>query len=174
MKYIKPIALISLFILLVFIYLPDEGNIMPVKNATSKDWNPKSFWYYPWGQSVTHKGVDIFAKEGTQVLSRTRGLVVFSGNNGRGGKSVIVLSNKYRLHYYAHLKSIHAHNYRYIVAGDKIGEVGNTGNAKGKPAHLHYSIFRLIPQPFDWDIHTPQGWKKMFYLNPALETAHES
>ena len=165
MKYI--ILLIS-FTVLISIYLPDEDNVMPVENASSKDWNPKSFWYYPWGRSITHKGVDIFAKEGAKVLARTRGLVIFAGDNGRGGKSIIILSNKYRLHYYAHLKSINTNNYRYILAGNKIGEVGSTGNAKGKPAHLHYSIFRLIPQPFDWNFDKPQGWKRIFYIDPML------
>ena len=171
MKYIKYFVLFFCCSVLILIYLPDEDNVMPVENATTKDWNPKSFWYYPWGRSITHKGVDIFAQEGTKVVARSRGLVIFSGNNGRGGKSVIVLSNKYRLHYYAHLKSINTNIYRYISAGSKIGEVGNTGNAKGKPPHLHYSISRLIPQPFDWDFDSPQGWKKMFYIDPKLETS---
>ncbi len=136
MKYTKYSAVL-LSVVLVLIYLPDEDNVMPVENATSHDWNPKSFWYYPWGRSITHKGVDVFAKEGTKVVARSRGLVIFSGYNGMGGKSVIILSNKYRLHYYAHLKSISVARYTYIPGGKKIGEVGNTGNAKGKPAHLH-------------------------------------
>jgi len=144
---------------------------MPVENAAAKDWNPKSFWYYPWGKSITHKGVDIFAKEGTKVVARSRGLVIFTGKNGRGGNAVIILSNKYRLHYYAHLKSISTNRYSFIPAGEKIGEVGSTGNAKGKPAHLHYSIFRLLPYPLDWDFNSPQGWKKMFYINPSLGAA---
>jgi murein DD-endopeptidase MepM/ murein hydrolase activator NlpD len=48
---------------------------------------------------------------------------------------------------------------------EALGIVGTTGNAKGKPPHLHYAIVTLIPYP--WRIDSkPQGWKKMFYLNP--------
>ena len=46
-----------------------------------------------------------------------------------------------------------------------IGTVGNTGNAKTTPAHLHYSIVTMIPYP--WRIDDARlGWQKMFYLNP--------
>ena len=39
----------------------------PVDGASTSDYHPQSFWYYPWGTSVTHKGVDIFKKKGTPV-----------------------------------------------------------------------------------------------------------
>ncbi|MFN8260884.1 MAG: hypothetical protein U0X41_08140 [Chitinophagales bacterium] len=46
-----------------------------------------------------------------------------------------------------------------------IVSVGTTGNAKGKPPHLHYAITTLLP--YFWRIdNSPQGWNKMFYLNP--------
>ncbi|MDE5674790.1 MAG: hypothetical protein K2I44_05550 [Muribaculaceae bacterium] len=34
----------------------------PVEGATRNDYNQESFWYYPWGTSITHKGVDIATK----------------------------------------------------------------------------------------------------------------
>ena len=46
-----------------------QSFVMPVEGATQKDYNHNTFWYYPWGKSVTHKGVDIFAKEGTVLRS---------------------------------------------------------------------------------------------------------
>jgi murein DD-endopeptidase MepM/ murein hydrolase activator NlpD len=52
-----------------------------------------------------------------------------------------------------------------VSRGQKVGEVGNTGNANGKPTHLHYSIISLIPDPKRYSSQT-QGWKRMFYLNP--------
>ena len=79
---------------------------MPVENGTKRDYNQKSFWFYPWGKSITHKGVDIFAKSGTNVLSSTMGLVIYEGNIKSGGNVVLVLGPKWRLHYYAHLKTI--------------------------------------------------------------------
>jgi peptidoglycan LD-endopeptidase LytH len=84
-------------------YLIPQQVAIPVKGATSRDWHPKSFWYYPWGKSVTHKGVDIFAREGTPVISATPGIVIYAGTLGRGGNVALVLSSKWRIHYYAHL-----------------------------------------------------------------------
>jgi len=138
---------------------------MPVDGATTADYNKQSFWYYPWGKSGTHKGVDIFAKEGTAVRSATSGLVVFCGQINMGGNVVLVLGPKWRLHYYAHLKEIKTSLFSWVDSGKVIGTVGTTGNAAGKTPHLHYSITTLIP--YLWRIDTDkQGWKKMFYLNP--------
>jgi peptidoglycan LD-endopeptidase LytH len=139
--------------------------VMPVDNADHHSYNRKSFWFYPWGKSGTHKGVDIFARQGTTVKSSTGGLVVFTGEIERGGKVVLVLGPKWRLHYYAHLNEIKTGVFSWTDRGEKIGTVGTTGNAKGKSPHLHYSIMTLVPYPWRVDQQI-QGWKKMFYLDP--------
>jgi murein DD-endopeptidase MepM/ murein hydrolase activator NlpD len=137
----------------------------PVLGADRKSYHPKSFWFYPWGKSGTHKGVDIFAKEGTAVRAATAGLVIYTGELKMGGNVVLILGPKWRLHYYAHLQRIDANVFSWAHRGEGIGAVGTTGNAKGKPAHLHYAIATLIPYPWRIDA-AHQGWKKMFYLNP--------
>ena len=138
---------------------------MPVQGATSADYNQESFWYYPWGRSVTHKGVDIFARKGTHIHSSTIGLVLLCGEVGMGGKSILILGPKWRLHYYAHLHEITTENFSFVGKSSVIGTVGASGNAAGKPPHLHYSIF--TPIPYLWRVDQErQGWKKMFYLNP--------
>ena len=83
-------------ILLVGFALP-HPNHMPVKGATSADYHPDSFWYYPWGKSVTHKGVDIFHNKGTEVQAATYGLVVFRGTISMGGNVVLILGPKWRM-----------------------------------------------------------------------------
>jgi hypothetical protein len=55
----KKIGLSILTIVIVGLILPQKFT-MPVEGATKSSYNEKSFWYYPWGKSVTHKGVDIF------------------------------------------------------------------------------------------------------------------
>lgn len=96
--------------LLVFLsgFIVTESHQIPVSGATIKDWNPASFWYYPWGRSGVHKGIDIFAKEGTPALASTSGLVVFSGNITMGGNVVLILGGKWQFYYYAHLRDIAA------------------------------------------------------------------
>jgi hypothetical protein len=52
---------------------------IPVEGATVADWNRDTFWHHPWGRSGVHKGIDIFAKEGTPVLAATGGVVLYAG-----------------------------------------------------------------------------------------------
>lgn len=138
---------------------------MPVAGANEADYNPKSFWHYPWGKSVVHHGVDIFARKGTRLNAATNGLVLSAGNGGRGGRWVVMLGPKWRMHYYAHLETLNCKKGQWISARQQIGTVGNSGNAEGKPAHLHYSIISLVPMPWRIDS-APLGWRKMFFLNP--------
>lgn len=157
--------LLGLFAIWLLGMLIPQNLKMPVKGASQADYNSESFWYYPWGKSVTHKGVDIFAKEGTELQAATSGLVLYSGEIRMGGKVILILGPKWRLHYYAHLADIDEKLGVFISGGKKIGTVGSTGNAAGKAPHLHYSIFTLTPYPWRIDS-APQGWRKMFYLNP--------
>lgn len=156
---------LSLLLIVVAGLIIPQGLVNPVEDAGKHSYNSKSFWYYPWGKSGTHKGVDIFAKEGTRVQSSTAEFVLFRGEIERGGKVVLIVGPKWRLHYYAHLAEIRATFFSFATAGETIGTVGTSGNAKGKSPHLHYSIITLIPYPWRIDREI-QGWKKMFYLNP--------
>ncbi|WP_426197268.1 M23 family metallopeptidase [Massilia sp. DWR3-1-1] len=89
-----------------------------------------------------HEGIDIFARRGTPVLSSTEGLVVRVGDNRLGGLVVWVLGPGGQRHYYAHLER-HAdvEAGMRIGAGRVLGYVGDTGNAKGTPPHLHYGVY---------------------------------
>ena len=164
LKKVKLIVLGLVAIVFVGLLIPQNLQ-MPVKGATESDYNPESFWYYPWGKSVTHKGVDIFAKKGTEVASSTLGVVLYAGNYGMGGNFVVILGPKWRLHYYAHLDQIKATSFSLVDHQTIIGTVGTSGNAAGKSPHLHYSIGTTIPYVWRMDS-DHQGWKKMFYLNP--------
>ena len=163
-RYFKKWFWVPLLIILIGFLLP-QNMIIPVQGASTKDWDDNSFWAYPWGSSITHKGIDIFAKKGTPIIAATNGLVIYTYEGGKGGKSVMVLGPKWRIHYYAHLDEIKTKSFRFVNQKKQIGTVGDSGNAKGKAPHLHYSIVSLIPLPWRID-RSHQGWKKMFYLNP--------
>ncbi len=164
MKKFKLFTFILIAIICTGFLLP-QNFIMPVSGAGKTSYNQQSFWAYPWGTSVTHKGVDIFSKEGTPVVSSTDGLVLYTGEIKKGGNIVLILGPKWRLHYYAHLKEIKTSAFVWANQKKVIGSVGTTGNAKGKAPHLHYTIRTIIPLPWRKDS-SIQGWKKMFYLNP--------
>ena len=162
----KKIALLVFLAIIAAGFVIPEDIKIPVEGASQNDWNKDSFWYEPWGKSGVHKGIDIFAAKGTKLFSSSNGLVLYSGTLARGGKVVVVLGPKWRVHYYAHLDSIHTDMLSLVTPDTLIGTVGDTGNAKTTPPHLHYSIVTLIPNPFRIDSST-QGWKKMLYLDPG-------
>lgn len=89
-----------------------------------------------------HEGVDIFAPRGTPIRSTTRGLVLNVGENRLGGRTVMVLGPGGQRHYYAHLdRYADLKEGEWIEAGTVVGYVGDSGNARGTPTHLHYGIY---------------------------------
>ena len=164
LKYIKIISLVILSIIVIGLLIPQNLK-MPVVGADDNSYNHETFWYEGWGSSIVHKGIDVFAKKGTSVHSATWGIVIMATEYGKGGKFVLVLGPKWRLHYYAHLDEIKTKRFAFVTHDTEIGTVGNTGNAINTPAHLHYGIGTLVLYPWRID-RAPLGWQKMFYLNP--------
>ncbi len=76
------------------------------------------------------------------MLAATEGIVLRLDETPVGGKVVWVLGPAGHHHYYAHLDrfgSISAGN--RIRTGTLLGYVGNTGNARTTPPHLHYGVY---------------------------------
>lgn len=158
--------LLPLAALLVLPMLLPERPVIPVQGASQRDWNRRSFWYEPWGISGVHKGIDIFADAGAPALSPVPGLVLYRGEIGLGGKVVLILGPKWRLHYLAHLQAWNVAPLQPVGRGQAIGAVGSSGNAAGKPPHLHYAVLSLLPRPWAATDET-QGWKKIFFIDPG-------
>lgn len=90
-----------------------------------------------------HRGVDIFAPRGTPVLSATKGRVSRIETTPIGGKVVWVRDSEHSQSiYYAHLDSQVVRAGSIVERGTLIGMVGNTGNARTTPPHLHFSVYQ--------------------------------
>jgi murein DD-endopeptidase MepM/ murein hydrolase activator NlpD len=165
MQKIGTYLIITVCLVIVIGFLLPETLIVPVKGASKSDWNSKAFGYYPWGKSGVHKGIDIFAREGVPVIAASSGLIVDAGQSPDGGNVISILGPKWRIHYYAHLKSLKVKAGDAVSQGMQIGTVGSTGNAVGKAPHLHYSIITQVP--YFWLYKNDKfGIDRMFYLNP--------
>jgi peptidoglycan LD-endopeptidase LytH len=162
----KRILLASLAAVVIGPLLIPERAIIPVQGATTRDWNPQSFWYEPWGASGVHKGIDIFAPRGRPALASVSGLVIYQGKLGIGGNVVAILGPQWRIHYFAHLDSSSVHALTFVQRGSIVGSVGASGNAAGKPPHLHFAILSVLPRFWAYSTRT-QGWKQMFFVNPG-------
>jgi len=113
----------------------------------------RSFWGDWRAGGRIHQGVDIFAPRGTPVIAATNGTVRSTRPNNLGGKVVWLRDEMGRSQYYAHLDSHIVSRGDRVQAGDTLGFVGNTGNARTTPPHLHFGI-------------TSRGW---FDPLPALD-----
>ena len=106
------------------------------------------------GGKRTHEGIDIFARKGTPVVALCDGIIVCSANTPRGGKNLWLQSFKYPWRaYYAHLDQKKVSEGQVVKKGQVIGTVGNTGNAKYTPAHLHFGIYKILggaENPLPW------------------------
>jgi peptidoglycan LD-endopeptidase LytH len=115
----------------------------------------------------SHEGVDIFAARGTPALAATDGWVTRVTTNRLGG-NVVWLWDPVRGQalYYAHLDRQDVSAGTRVKAGEVIGRIGNTGNARTTPPHLHFGIYRALegaidPLPFICD--APCGGRGMAY-----------
>jgi murein DD-endopeptidase MepM/ murein hydrolase activator NlpD len=94
------------------------------------------------GGKRKHKGIDIFAPKGTGVVAVADGIISFIGDQPKGGQCVWLTTEAGVSFYYAHLDRWAPGLYEgmEVSAGDLLGYVGNTGNAKTTPAHLHFGV----------------------------------
>lgn len=100
----------------------------------------------------SHHGVDIFAPRGTAVVAATRAYVRRVREQRLGGLTVWLHDRERGLHlYYAHLDEQLVEPGQWVEAGDIVGRVGNSGNARTTPPHLHFAIYAEGEGPIDPD-----------------------
>jgi murein DD-endopeptidase MepM/ murein hydrolase activator NlpD len=84
-----------------------------------------------------HQGVDMMAARGTSIYAVVSGTVSHSSSS-LGGNQIWLHGSDGNTYFYAHL-SAYVGGGGAVSAGDEIGKVGDTGNARGTP-HLHFEI----------------------------------
>jgi murein DD-endopeptidase MepM/ murein hydrolase activator NlpD len=115
------------------------------------------------------EGVDIFAPRGTPAVAATDGWVTGVTTSRLGGNLVWVWDpDRGQALYYAHLDRQDVSPGTRVKAGDPIGRIGNTGNARTTSPHLHFGIYRPLegaidPLPFICD--APCGARGMAYAH---------
>lgn len=114
---------------------------MPVVGVTpshlENSWgNPRD------GGARKHKGIDIFAPRGTAVVAVQNGVITYIGTQPKGGLCLWLSTDSGASFYYAHLDRWAPGLYEgmEVRSGDLLGYVGNTGNARTTPPHLHFQV----------------------------------
>ena len=89
-----------------------------------------------WGRP--HNGVDFAAPNGTPIHTTADGTVSFAGWEGGYGR-LIKIRHAFGIETrYAHLSKIRVKKGQRVSRGDRIGDMGNSGNSTG--THLHYEV----------------------------------
>lgn len=89
-----------------------------------------------------HQGSDIFAPAGTPLVAAEDGVLDRVGTASLGGIKLWVIGDSGNAYYYAHLSAFAegVAEGKRIRAGEVIGFVGDTGNARGTSPHLHFEV----------------------------------
>ena len=108
-----------------------------------------------------YPAVDVFAPSGSTFVAITAGVIEdvqrdeTAGppwtDETKGGRWVSILGGDGFRYYGSHLSRVEdglqiGHR---VSAGDRLGQVGSSGNARGKPPHLHFGVSRA-DEPYSW------------------------
>lgn len=121
--------------------------VMPVIGKSAADLTD-TFTQARAGGSRVHDAIDVMAPEGIPVIAAAQGRVEKLFTSDAGGLTVYVRSPDRRtIYYYAHLRD-YAPGLREgqtVIAGQRLGSVGHTGNASPEAPHLHFAVMRTTP-----------------------------
>lgn len=120
--------------------------------------------YAPGVSSHGYPAIDIFAPRGAEFVAVTSGVVDFVATEDlwepttdepalRGGLALVIIGDDGVRYYGSHLSEIEPgiEPGVHVLLGQLLGRIGNTGNARGKDAHLHFGISHPT-FPGDWKV----------------------
>jgi hypothetical protein len=88
-----------------------------------------------------HRGIDIAAREGTEVVAATSGTIVYAGVVGSSGLTISQRTADGRhVLSYLHLASVSVRAGEAVAAGAGIGAAGSTGIRSAEQPHLHLGV----------------------------------
>ena len=89
-----------------------------------------------------HQGTNVFAAEGTPLVAIERGILVRVGTDVLGGTKLWLAGASGTRYFYAHLSALASGvvEGKPVEAGEVVGFVGRTGNARASSPHLHFEV----------------------------------
>ena len=93
-----------------------------------------------------HKGLDIAAPYGSDIMAAGKGKVVFAGRKGAYGNLIIIEHGYGIITYYAHASKLLVEAGQEVNKGEVIARIGSTGRSTAP--HLHFEV-RINNEPVD-------------------------
>lgn len=124
---------------------------LPGKVTSAFGWRNDPFT----GQAKFHKGVDLRAAYGQDVRAAAPGKVVFSGDQGGYGTTVVLEHADGSRSRYAHLSAATVPAGTAVTAGQSVGRAGKSGRATG--THVHFEVTSSKGEPI-----SPSQWMQQW------------
>lgn len=122
--------------------MPYYGHVFPVQGAHGIRGYIGEFGA-PRSGGRTHEGFDVVASCGTELVAVRSGRVLRRGYDPvlYGNYLLIHGEGERRSYFYAHLpRPATVGRGEWVLEGQRVGEVGQTGNAVSVGCHLHFEI----------------------------------
>jgi len=150
-----------------------EGGFLQMKNTkVMATYGDRRTYYYkgkPISKSV-HLGYDLASIERASVEASNTGIVIYAGELGIYGYTVIIDHGLGVMSLYGHLSKIKVKEGQKVDKGEEIGKTGSTGFAGGD--HLHFGILVQgveVSPIYWWDV----KWIENNILNVINENEEE-
>jgi Peptidase family M23 len=109
----------------------------PVRGHVSTPYSNDNLQPYAGGM---HRGIDIAAPVGTPVHAAHGGQVTYAGAVGSAGLTVALRTTDGYATSYLHLSAIAVARGEHVTTGERVGEVGTTGERSAPEPHLHFGV----------------------------------
>lgn len=112
------------------------GSVTPVLGVLTSGFGPRE---HPIdGGTKMHDGVDLAADEGSDILAFADGTVDYIGESPAYGLYLQLRHENDVCTFYAHCSKLCVQKGERVTAGQRVAQVGSTGNTTG--AHLHFEV----------------------------------
>lgn len=101
-------------------------------------------------QRRMHTGVDVGGPTGQPIIAAAEGMVVGSGWRGGYGLTVVIDHGGGLATLYAHQSRVDVSQGQVVQAGQKVGEIGSTGQSTGPHLHFEVRVDGVPRNPMDW------------------------
>jgi murein DD-endopeptidase MepM/ murein hydrolase activator NlpD len=134
----------------------------PMEKPLSVTWretagfaDERRYIYYDGSSDSTlHGGIDLGAKEGSEVVACAGGRVAFAGPRIVTGNTIVLEHLPGLFSIYMHLSAIGVHEGDIVDEGQPIGRVGSTGLSTGPHLHWELRIGEVSVNPYYWLSHS--------------------
>ena len=111
-------------------------------------WRRFGYVRHPPFESLLHRGIDIGATAGSALLAAQNGIVAYSDNRVRGyGNLLVIVHDDGGVSFSAHCRAIYVFPGQRVRRGQVVGEVGDTGLARGSHVHWEYHVHGQAVDP---------------------------